>query len=169
MYDACNSGFLKFADYEQIVARMATLRGFKLDSPEYQRMIEKFGFQWIKMRGDIKSMLQRQADSRISLDEWLVYYEQMLQNNDHQKLTRSLDEFVFDVLDVDRSNNLDITEWKILYSIFNIPVVYADETFGQIDRDGDGSITREELFPLLEEFYYSEDPHAIGNRIFGPI
>jgi len=169
MYDACNIGFLKFADYEQIVSRLANLRGFKIDSNEYQRMIEKYGFQWIKMRGDIKELLQKKQESNVSLEEWLAYHEIVLQNGDHQKTTRVLDELVFDTVDVDRSNNLDLSEWKIFFSIFNIPVVYADDSFQQIDRNGDGSITREELFPLLEEFYYSEDENAIGNRVFGPI
>jgi len=169
MYDACNFGFLKFADYEQIVSRLANLRGFKIDSNEYQRMIEKYGFQWIKMRGDIKELLQKKQESNVSLEEWLAYHEIVLQNGDHQKTTRVLDELVFDTVDVDRSNNLDLSEWKIFFSIFNIPVVYADDSFQQIDRNGDGSITREELFPLLEEFYYSEDENAIGNRVFGPI
>jgi len=169
MYDACNIGFLKFADYEQIVSRLANLRGFKIDSNEYQKMIEKYGFQWIKMRGDIKELLQKKQESNVSLEEWLAYHEIVLQNGDHQKTTRVLDELVFDTVDVDRSNNLDLSEWKIFFSIFNIPVVYADDSFQQIDRNGDGSITREELFPLLEEFYYSEDENAIGNRVFGPI
>ncbi|PZU99993.1 MAG: hypothetical protein DCE90_01525 [Pseudanabaena sp.] len=169
MYDACNSGSLKFADYEQIVSRLATLRGFKIDSNEYQKMIEKYGFQWIKMRGDIKELLQKKQETNVSLDEWLAYHEIVLQNSDHQKLIRSLDELLFDTVDVDRSNNLDLAEWKTLFSIFNIPVVYADESFQQIDCNGDGSITREELFPILEEFYYSEDENAIGNKVFGPI
>ena len=169
MYDVCNSGSLKFADYEQIVARLATLRGFKIDSNEYQLMIEKYGFQWIKMRGDIKEILQKQQEPIVSLEDWLAYHEIVLQNSDHQKMIRALDELVFDTVDVDRSNNLDLLEWKIFFSIFSIPVVYADESFQQIDGDGDGLITREELFPLLEEFYYSEDENAIGNKIFGPI
>jgi Ca2+-binding EF-hand superfamily protein len=169
MYDACNSGFLKFADYEQIVARLATLRGFKIDSNEYQLMIEKYGFQWIKMRGDIKEILQKKQESNVSLEEWLVYHEIVLQESDHQKMIRALDELVFNTVDIDRSNNLDLTEWKIFFSIFNIPVVYADESFQHIDQNGDGSITREELFPLLEEFYYSEDENAVGNKVFGPI
>jgi Ca2+-binding EF-hand superfamily protein len=76
---------------------------------------------------------------------------------------------VFNTVDIDRSNNLDLTEWKIFFSIFNIPVVYANESFQHIDQNGDGSITREELFPLLEEFYYSEDENAVGNKVFGPI
>jgi len=169
MYDACNSGTLKFENYEMLVSRLATLRRFKIDSNEYQKMLEKYGFQWIKMRGEIKSLLQKKQETNVSLEDWLAYHELVSQNSDHQKMTRDLDELVFDTVDVDRSNNLDLSEWKILFSIFNIPVVYADECFQQIDSNGDGLVTREELFPLLEEFYYSEDENAIGNRVFGPI
>jgi hypothetical protein len=132
-------------------------------------MIEKYGFQWIKMRGDIKEILQKKQESNVSLEEWLAYHEIVLQESDHQKMIRALDELVFNTVDIDRSNNLDLTEWKIFFSIFNIPVVYANESFQHIDQNGDGSITREELFPLLEEFYYSEDENAVGNKVFGPI
>jgi hypothetical protein len=39
----------------------------------------------------------------------------------------------------------------------------------KIDRNYDGLLSKEEFLPLLEEFYYSDDPNAPGNGIFGPI
>jgi Ca2+-binding EF-hand superfamily protein len=169
MYDTCNSGYLKFADYEQIVKKLADLRGFKIDSPEYEKLMDKYGYQWIKMRGDIKDTLRKHLDYQVTLEEWLEYYEQVLQDSDHQKQIKSLDDFLFDVVDADGSGDLGIEEWKSLYRVFNIPVVYADDTFKHIDADNNNSITRQELFPMLEEFYYSENPDVFGNRVFGPI
>ena len=114
MYDTCNSGYLKFADYEQIVKKLADLRGFKIDSPEYEKLMDKYGYQWIKMRGDIKDTLRKHLDYQVTLEEWLEYYEQVLQDSDHQKQIKSLDDFLFDVVDADGSGDLGIEEWKSL-------------------------------------------------------
>ena len=87
----------------------------------------------------------------------------------YRQEVNSISELIFDIIDLDKSGNLDRQEWMILFEVFNIPVVYVGETFDKIDGNHDGSISKEELLPLLEEFYYSDDLNAAGNGIFSPI
>ena len=58
--------------------------------------------------------------------------------------------------------------WTILFQVFNIPVVYANETLAKIDSNHDEILTKQEVMPLLEEFYFSDDPNATGKGMFGP-
>lgn len=78
-------------------------------------------------------------------------------------------ELVFKIIDLDESGNLDQNEWQTLFQVYNIPVIYAPESFAKIDLNQDGFLSREEVLSALQEFYDSDDPEVAGNYIFGPI
>ena len=46
---------------------------------------------------------------------------------------------------------------------------YADEMFNKLDLDNDGSISKNELMELAEQFFIGDDPNAPGNAFFGPV
>jgi Ca2+-binding EF-hand superfamily protein len=169
MYDAGNHGYLNFSDYEIIAHKLGDLKGWKSDEIEYQKLLNKYGYQWISMYGFIKEKLQQKLENRIYLSEWLKYHELVLQAPEHREEVKSLAKLVFDIVDLDESGNLDLNEWQNLFQIYNLPVVYASESFGKIDLNQDGVLSREELLSSLQEFYESNDPEFPGNYMFGPI
>ena len=121
------------------------------------------------MYGSIKEKLQQKLENRIYLDDWLKYHELVLQDQDYRQQIKSLAELVFDIIDLDESGNLDYGEWQNLFKVYNLPVVYASESFAKIDLNQDGFLSREELLSSLREFYDSDDPDVPGNYMFGPI
>lgn len=169
MYDSGNRGYLQFSDYEKIAHRFAELRNWKSGTPECQKILNKYGYQWISMHGSIQEKLNHHLGNHISLEEWLDYYELVFQEQDYRQQIKSLAELVFDVIDLDESGHLDQSEWETLFQVYNIPVVYAAESFAKIDINHDGWLSREEVLLALREFYDSDDPEAAGNYIFGPI
>ena len=168
MYDTQNTGVLQLSDFERIVHKLADLRGWYPGSPEYENLLNKYAYRWVTMRGNIKRWVNQKIGNKIHLDEWLRYHEMVQQDETYHQETTTLFNLLFDVIDLDNSGNLDRSEWKLLFQVFNIPVVYVEETFTKIDTNQDGSLSKEEVFPLLEEFYYSDDLDAVGNYIFGP-
>ncbi len=75
---------------------------------------------------------------------------------------------IFEVVDLDENGLIDRREWKNLFQVYNLPVVYSDSTFTQLDSDEDGFLSRQEILSLLQEFYFSDEPSALGNYMFGP-
>jgi Ca2+-binding EF-hand superfamily protein len=169
MYDVGNHGYLQFSDYEKIANKLADLKGWKSDEIEYQKLLNKYGYQWISLYCSIKEKLPEKLDNRIYLDNWFKYHELLLQDQDHRQQIESLADLVFDIIDLDESGNLDQNEWRSLFKVYNLPVVYASESFAKIDLNQDGLLSRDELVSLLQEFYDSDDPQALGNYMFGPI
>lgn len=170
MYDAKNLGVLKFADFEALAQRLAELRGWKPDTAAFEQALTQYVLlQWNRMRALIQEKLNHLHTNHISLDEWLAYYDIVLSDKAYEKELMLLPEAIFNVVDVDESGNLDKEEWANLFRVYNIPVIYVEETFNRIDTDGDGVLSKNEVVAMLQDFLYSNDPNNPGNFMFGPI
>ncbi len=169
MYDAHNLGVLKISDFERLAKQLAELRGWKPGTEPFEKITSRYLFRWNRMRAEIKQTLHARNDGQINLDEWLTYYDIVLNDSTYEEELLALVEAVFNVVDVDESGHLNKDEWTALFRTYNIPVIYVEETFARIDRDGDGVISKAEVLSMIREFYYSNDPSAVGNYMFGPI
>ncbi len=169
MYDACNFGVLKISDFEQLAQRLAALRGWKVGSSAYEEISGKYLFRWNQMRAKIKEKVNHRMDSRVTLEEWLAYHDLILSDPSYREQVAALAEAIFNVVDVDESNHLDKEEWANLFRVYNIPIIYVEDTFTKIDLNGDGVLSKDEVLSLIQDFYYSDDPNTVGNYMFGPI
>jgi len=169
MYDARNLGILKISDFERLAQQLAELRGWRPGTADYEKITSQYLFRWNRMRSEIKQALHVQNDGQVNLDEWLTYYGIVLNDQNQEKELLALAEAVFNVVDLDETGHLDKAEWTELFRAYNIPVIYVEETFARIDRNGDGVLSKEEVLSMIREFYYSDDPNAAGNYMFGPI
>jgi Ca2+-binding EF-hand superfamily protein len=86
----------------------------------------------------------------------------------YREEVKPLADLIFEVIDLDDSGNLDKNEWMILFQSFNISIIYAKETFAKIDSNRDEILTKQEVMPVLDEFYFSYDPNATGSSMFCP-
>lgn len=169
LYDASQSGFLKLSDFERIGQNLARLKGCKSGSFIYEQLSIQFMYHWIRIRGEIKRKLDRKFDATVTLAEWLLYHERVLADPSYHCPIDFLTKQIFDVVNVDESGCFDGQEWQKLFQIYGISAVEAEEAFATIDQNGDGILNRAEVISLLEEFYYSQDPTANGNYLFGAI
>ena len=62
-----------------------------------------------------------------------------------------------------------LPEWQQLFQVYGIPVIYAGEAFASIALNGAHYLSKPEVLQRVMEFYYSTDPEAPGNFMFGPI
>ena len=169
MYDADNTGVLKLHNFQTLIDRLAALRNWKPDSPEYTHLQTKFMHRWVHIRAEIKDKLKGNKDGSVTLAEWLLFYEGVLSDASYRDHINEVTNLIFDAVDVDASDTLSLPEWQQLFQIYGIPVIYAQEAFASIDLDGDHSLSKPEVLQRVEEFYYSQDPNAPGNFMFGPL
>lgn len=169
LYDASQSGFLKLSDFERIGRNLATLKGYKSGSFIYEQLLIQFMYHWIRIRGEIKRKIDRKFDATVTLAEWLLYHERVLADPFYHRHIDFLTKQIFDVVEVDESGCFDCQEWQKLLQIYGIPVVQAEEAFATIAQNHDGLLSRTTVISLLEEFYYSQEPDASGNYLFGAI
>ncbi|AFY74239.1 hypothetical protein Syn7502_02231 [Synechococcus sp. PCC 7502] len=182
MYDACNLGVLKISDFECLAERLGNIRGWATDSIPYENITSKFIYLWNRIRSEIKKVYNSQPEilnnpdawstqirTQITLEEWLTYFDVVLANHEYHQEILDLSDAIFTVVDSDQSGHLDKSEWADLFRVYNIPVIYVDETFSKIDLNGDGTLSNAEVMSMIEEFYFSSDPNKAGNYMFGPI
>jgi len=182
MYDACNLGVLKISDFECLAQRLADLRGWKVDSSAYEDISSKFIYLWNRMRSEIKNVYNSQPEvlnnpdawttqirTQITVKEWFTYFEVVLPNPDYHQEVLALSDAIFTVVDTDQSGNLDKAEWAELFRVYNISVIYVDETFAKIDANSDGNLSKQEVMTMIKEFYFSNDLESVGSYMFGPI
>lgn len=182
MYDARNLGILKLSDFEYLAQRLSELRDWKPDTPAYENITSKFLLLWNRMRAEIKKksnnpiasqsqyeVIDSQTRHEVNLEEWLTYHDAVLNDENSRSEILGLATSLFSVIDTDESGNLDKKEWTNFFRVYNIPVVYVEETFARIDQDGDGVLSMDEVLTTIQDFYYSNDPNASGNYMFGPM
>lgn len=169
MYDADNTGILKVHNFQTLVDRLAALRHWKADSPEYTRLSDKFMYRWFHIKAEIKDKLCEPKTSSIGLNEWILFYSEVLKDTSYRDHIYELVNLIFDAVDTDASGQLCIQEWRQLFQVYGIPVIYAQESFESIDTDRDQHLTKDEVLQRIEEFYYSQDSNAPGNFMFGPL
>jgi Ca2+-binding EF-hand superfamily protein len=165
MYDADNSGKIGLADFEIVVKKIAEVRGWKPNSSKMNVLLEKFSYYWIHIRGES----DKNRDNKVSLDEWLNYYESILNDpKRYQAEIGSLVNLIFDAFDADGDGTINGNEWVDFLAVYNNHRIYAERAFSQIDLDKDGFISQEEFLTVFHNFHYSDEPKALGSLLFFP-
>ncbi|NEO93010.1 MAG: hypothetical protein F6K56_23390 [Moorea sp. SIO3G5] len=164
MYDADNNGFIEQADFERFLETYSQLRSWEPGSPNYNSFQSKLMSRWDSMQ----KFADTNRDNRISLEEWLKYIENILKDQGvYEAEIRGIAGFVFSVFDTNGDDQLDLEEYRQFYRTSGHDENMANEVFKRLNFKDDDSITKEKHIELIDQFFYSEDPEAPGNFIFG--
>ena len=74
---------------------------------------------------------------------------------------------LFDVLDLDGSGRIGVDEYAAFVQPLGVSGQDAHTAFSQLDRSGDGFLSRDEFAEDLFEYFQSDDRSARGNWFFG--
>lgn len=166
VYDVDDDGRIARPDFERVVENVRALYDADENSPAHRFIRDGFFRRWEALR----SSADVDHDDGVDLGEWLVYWDDVLVDEDryHQEVA-SVTERLFQVFDTDEDGVLGADEFCNFYGIYGLKSAMARQVFLDLDVDGDGSVTREELMAMAHEFYRSDDPQAPGNRLFGAL
>ncbi|MET9340933.1 EF-hand domain-containing protein [Nonomuraea sp. NPDC003804] len=76
---------------------------------------------------------------------------------------------VAELCDGDHDGRIGVAEFRVLLSAFGTAYDDVDEAFDRLDRDRDGELGLAELVEAVRQYYTGDDPHAVGNWLFGPL
>ncbi|HIK14012.1 MAG TPA: calcium-binding protein [Leptolyngbyaceae cyanobacterium M33_DOE_097] len=165
MYDGDCDGFLVAEDYENVAKKIAAAKNLGFRSIKCQTLMSQFAQDW----KNIQKLGDESHDNKVTLDEWLNYHEQLLANKEkYIKEVKVRIDLLLDAFDADENGKFSQTEWGTFLGVHNVSPVYAPLVFPTLDSDNDGFITKSEVLALIEEFYFSDDPNAAANMMFGP-
>ncbi|MFG6098344.1 EF-hand domain-containing protein [Leptothoe sp. ISB3NOV94-8A] len=165
LYDANDDGVLVQQDFIALAQRLANLRQEVQAASHQEQILTHFQQDWVCLC----AAADQNCDARITLREWLTYYEQIL-NDIKQYASRviALVTLLFAAFDQDNDGQISEQEWISLLSVFNVLPIYASSIFLNLDVNQDGVLNQDEVLTLIHDFFYINEPSAPANFIFGP-
>jgi Ca2+-binding EF-hand superfamily protein len=163
--DVDKNGVLEQADFERVSDNLARASGFATGSPEHQSLRAAYLAGWAQVQTYAK-----QYSDRVTPSEWLEARAALI--NDpalYPRFKQSTVDVFFKMFDANRDGAISCEEFSLFFKGYEIDDAQAEEAFRQMDTNGDGRITREEMFELVEQFHHSQDPSAPGNWLYGKL
>jgi juvenile hormone diol kinase len=165
VYDVDDNGTISLPDFERVVENVRALYGVDESSPVHGGLRDGYLLRW----SALAASADKDRDGNVDLDEWLSYWEDVLEDDARYEVeVVSVTERLFETFDTDDDGFLGPDEFCNFYGVYGLKSALARLVFLDLDRDGDGQVTREELMDMAHQFYRSNDPDAPGNQLFGP-
>ena len=165
VYDIDDDGRIAAADFERIVENVRVLHGEGDGSAGFDSLKNAYMGLWERLR----SSADGDGDDGVDLDEWLAYWQLALEDDErYEAEVHMITDRLFSVFDLDEDDAIGKGEFADFYGVFGLAVSLAETIFVELDLDGDGVITRNELLDISRDFYRGDDVEAPGNLLFGP-
>jgi Ca2+-binding EF-hand superfamily protein len=165
VHDLDRDGVLRRGDFEQYATRVASVRGWEPGSPQHEELTTRFMTFW----DGFESFADASGDLRITLEEWLLYWDQILSTPGmYDQVAKPIGDFIFNLFDRDGDGRVTQEEYAFIYQFGGLDPAQAAAAFARLDLDGDGFLSVSEIMTLLGQFFRSNDPRDPGNWLFGP-
>lgn len=139
--------------------------------PESSRVVRHVQSRW-------RSLLDTLFSERSGLTRgnWLAALSRALSSDCQRRLAQEsyrgpVEEFaqlLFMLLDRDRNGEIDPEEFLLFFYTIGRRDEEAEQSFRQLDLDGDGVLSKREVEDLALEFFHSCEPGSSGDWLFGP-
>jgi hypothetical protein len=162
-FDRNGDGRLQASDFQHIVDGLAATFRLPDNSAKYKALSNAYAVLWSELlrHGDLD------GDQQLTLEEFTENGIRAISDTSRVNVVEHLGNAVFEVVDVDRDDEVSAEEFDRLQDAFRAPKGNARETFGAIDVDGDGRISRDEFLQGVRDYFTSSNYDAPGSWFFG--
>ncbi|MFY0535226.1 EF-hand domain-containing protein [Nannocystis pusilla] len=111
------------------------------------------------------------GDGQIDVDETTAGFERALADSgSYAQQIGVVAEQYFELADANGDGTIDLKEFQQIFTAVGRGTeAECAEVFRRLDTDGSGALSRQEYHRVVEEFFFSDDPNAPGNQLFGPL
>jgi len=168
--DFDGSGYLEFCDFEGSMAELCRVQNVSLDSDIYRTRIALVREFW----NQLSEFADSNKDGKISVDEYCDFYESLFaggtptMENLPPWFSGLCDAYV-ELLDLNGDGEIGLSEYTTYCAVRHISAEAAAQAFKILDLNGDGGISKDEVRKLAFDFFFSDDPAAPGNNLYGPL
>lgn len=167
--DADGSGMIDATDIIALGSRLLAALGEPDDSPKSKALMDSIADFW----QDLFTELDGNRDGKITPAEYSVGMTRLYGEGGpaYDRSFRPMMKALLTVVDTDGDGVISHVEFHQAQAVFNpeLGPWDAEELFRRIDKDGNGSLTVDELLDAVREYYTGADPDAPGNLLFGEI
>ncbi|MBT9317025.1 EF-hand domain-containing protein [Leptothoe spongobia] len=165
LYDTNGDGVLVQQDFIALATRLAEFHQEGQSSPHHTQILTHLQHDWLCLC----AAADQNCDARITLEEWLAYYTQVLDDmKQYASRVIALVTLLFDAFDQDNDGQISEQEWVSLLAVFNVQPIYARSIFINLDVNQDDCLSQDEVLTLIHDFFYINEPSAPANFMFGP-
>lgn len=164
LFDLDQNGVMDRQDCELVVRATTHAMGYAPGSAEYTTYYNEYMTGWdaLLVVGD------SDGDQKLTLAEFCIAYDKLMaQPEQFDAVILGFVKTAITLWDSNQDGKVSEEEYKNYLLSVQVTEKEASDAFQRLDLNGDGYLSREELFENLKEYYFSDDPNARGNWFFG--
>lgn len=164
--DVDDSGFIEPSDLDALVARVFDLLRRPHGSTQALDLRKSLDGLW----NELRRFVDRNDDGRVSREEFLQFCASVAKPSGtaSDRSITALANMLFAVYDRNGTGTLSEAEFLLFARAYGLSDVVAAAGFQLIDRDRNGSITKEEWLRFLNDVFVSQKLGDAAAVVFGP-
>lgn len=163
--DIDRNGQLQPNDFVNVGKKIVKQLGLKENARGARLILLKSHRLFVQLLTDLHN-----PELTLTLWDWIAFFRDQVESEDEGILDHYIQRtsrHIFDLFDVNKDKHISREEYANMLTIYNIPHDMAIQGFEELDANGDGLISVEEMIEGLNNFFKSEDTDSKGNLIFG--
>ncbi|MEQ9403671.1 MAG: hypothetical protein RIM99_08815 [Cyclobacteriaceae bacterium] len=162
--DANGNSILQPNDFVEVANKLSDKLRYGPSSPIRLKLQRQASRLFVQILTDMEK-----EDDQITPEDWFHFFEYFHFERPgyiRSYVTRIVN-YIFLLFDRNFDKYINREEYSEMFRAYGIDYKYEGSSFDKLDKNKDGFISQEELIQGFCDFFFSSDPNAPGNWIFG--